>query len=280
MLRRPISAIRTVLICLLFPAFAALPVPAAFAATGGWTSTSVRGVVVYLLDGKWQEVDRGQQINEATLRTLRGGRLSLESQSITLNVGPNSALQIGTKGGTSNVVQQYEGSVDVAIASGAAPFTVRAGSVTLTKITGELSISMTDNATSLVIKTGTVAVASAGGHRASLGPGVYQTDASGVLASQSDAVAAEDVPAATDVVPRGAINANANANSNAGGNGGSNAGGGGNAGGNGNGGGSGGGGGNGGGGGSGNGGGNGSGGGSGSGGGNGDGGGNGNGKNK
>ena len=199
-----------------------LAIPPAFAAATTWTSTSVRGVVVYLLDGKWQEVDGGQQLVEATLRTLRSGRLSLEGERTVLSIGPNSALQVGSKGST-NIVQQYEGSVDVVVSPGpAAPLTVRAGTVTLTRITGQLSISMTDKSTSLTVTSGTVAVASAGGHRDMLGPGVYLTDTSGVLVSQTDAVAAEDAPATTSTKAKGNVNPNSNENastSNAGGNG-------------------------------------------------------------
>ncbi len=213
---------------LMFVAVLALMAPAqASAAT--WTSTSVRGVVVYLLDGKWQELGRGQQLTEATLRTLRSGRLNLATDSVTLDVGPNSALQLGAAGGPSNLVQQYEGSLAIAVVAGqSAPLTLKAGTVTLTKITGELSISMTDDATSVSIKSGTVAVASAGGKREQLGPGVYELDTTGVLVGESSSTTTDEVTPAK--VVKSSDNANPNSttnngvanganNSNAGGNG-------------------------------------------------------------
>ena len=217
-------------VSLLFLCLLALAAPAqASAAT--WTSTSVRGVAFYLLDGKWQELDRDQQFTEASLRTLRGGHVNLSTDTATLDVGPNSAIQLATRG-SSNIVQQYEGVLGVAVISGQSPgLTVRAGAMTLTRITGELLISMADKATSVSIKSGTVSVASADGKREQLGPGVYQVDTGGAVVVASQTV---DGAVVTDVPPaKVKANENANPNSttnNAGGNGNGN----GNAGGNGN----------------------------------------------
>ena len=86
----------------------------ALAAAAGWTPTSIRGVVVYLLDGKWEEVTRGQALTQATLRTLRSGSLSLSGPNVILEVGPNSALQLAMRpDGSAGTIEQYLGTINV-----------------------------------------------------------------------------------------------------------------------------------------------------------------------
>jgi hypothetical protein len=134
-------------------------VATAFADTGTWMPTSVRGVVVYLLDGKWQEVVRGQGLSQAKLRTLRSGRLSLAGPNVILDVGPNSALQLAVEAdGSGATVEQYLGSINVTAQRATGGLMVRAGKLTLTAITGELSVLVAGNGASIVIQSGTAAL--------------------------------------------------------------------------------------------------------------------------
>jgi hypothetical protein len=199
----------------------------ALAAEYRWTPTSVRGVVVYLLDGKWAEVTRGQELGQATLRTLRSGRLRLAGPGVTLEVGPNSALQFVTKpDGSAGTIQQYLGSINVAATQNGAGLTVQTGKVTLSSITGELTVLVADTGTSIVVESGTAAVTSIGGHRLVLETGTYSADPTGMVVEQSSGAAAATMGAAAAMgSPNGAANANAdgaanaNANSAANGNG-------------------------------------------------------------
>jgi hypothetical protein len=159
---------------------------AALAASGAWTPTSVHGVVVYLLDGRWQEVTLGQGLAQAKLRTLRSGRLSMSGPSVTLDVGPDSALQVAMKAdGSGGTVEQYLGSISVSAQNANGGLTVRAGKVTLTGITGALVVLVASSGTSITVESGTAAVTGAGGKKQVLDAGTYSADASGLLTEQS-----------------------------------------------------------------------------------------------
>jgi hypothetical protein len=201
----------------------------ALAAEYRWTPTSVRGVVVYLLDGKWAEVTRGQELGQATLRTLRSGRLRLAGPGVTLEVGPNSALQFVTKPDVSDgTIQQYLGSINVAATQNGAGLTVQTGKVTLSSITGELTVLVADTGTSIVVERGTAAVTSIGGHRLVLETGTYSADPTGTVVEQSSGAAAATMGAAAAATtgaaasmgsPNGAANVNADGAANANANG-------------------------------------------------------------
>lgn len=202
----------------------------AVAAAGAWTPTSVRGVVVYLLDGRWEEVTRGQELSRATLRTLRSGRISLAGPNVTLDVGPNSALEVDMKpDGSAGTIEQYLGSISVATQQVNAGLTVRAGKLTLSSITGELTVQVADTGTSIIVESGTASVTSPTGKKLVLDTGSYSADAAGLVVEQSPSDAASALPAADEVAAastgpaaapgRGAANANGAGSNSAGGNG-------------------------------------------------------------
>lgn len=196
---------------------------AASAAATIWTPTSVKGIVVYLLDGKWEELSRGQALSQATLRTLRSGRLSLAGPNVILDVGPNSALQVAVKpDGSAGTIEQYLGSIKVATQQSDAGLTVRAGKVILSNITGELSLLVADTGTSIVIASGTAAVTSGGGKKLVLAAGSYSADATGLIVVQEGAGTSVQTAEQTESVgatEAAANSAAANGAANIGGNG-------------------------------------------------------------
>ncbi|HEY0919296.1 MAG TPA: hypothetical protein VGD93_08790, partial [Devosia sp.] len=87
------------------------------ARAAGWTASDVRGTVVKLVRGEWQECERGAKVaEEATLRTLRG-RLVLEHDLGKISLGGGTTIQLGGNGGGTTVVQ-YSGTVVVEAGGG------------------------------------------------------------------------------------------------------------------------------------------------------------------
>ena len=201
------------------------------AAATAWTPTSIRGVVLYLLDGKWEEVTLGQPLTQAKLRTLRSGRLSITGPSVILDVGPNSALQVALRtDGSAGSIDQYLGSIKIAALKTNGGLTVHAGTVTLTSITGELSVLVADGATSIVVESGTAAISGPNGKK-TIDTGSYSADASGIVVEQLGTTITSSVANAAPETSNAGGNGTANAAGN--GNGGGGNGGGGNNGGNG-----------------------------------------------
>jgi hypothetical protein len=203
----------------------------ALASEGPWQFSSVRGLVVYLQDGKWQELDPDQPLGTTTLRTLRSGRVSLEGQNVRIDMGPDAALKFTSlSDGSAASIDQYEGSISVSAprGGGTAPVVIRAGKITLSRITGGVDVSVADSVVSVIVKSGSVSAVSAGGKTVQLAAGDYETDSTGVLlasASQSreSTAAADDQTdsANTTTPPVGPGNNNGNgpSSNNSGGNG-------------------------------------------------------------
>ena len=207
------------------------------AAATAWTPTSIRGVVLYLLDGKWEEVTLGQPLTQAKLRTLRSGRLSITGPSVVLDVGPNSALQVALRtDGSAGSIDQYLGSIKIAALKTNGGLTVHAGTVTLTSITGELSVLVADGATSIVVESGTAAISGPNGKK-TIDTGSYSADASGIVVEQLGTTITSSVanaaPETSNAGGNATPNAAGNGNSGGGNNGGNGGGGSGNNGGNG-----------------------------------------------
>jgi hypothetical protein len=200
------------------------------AAATAWTPTSIRGVVLYLLDGKWEEVTLGQPLTQAKLRTLRSGRLSITGPSVILDVGPNSALQVALRtDGSAGSIDQYLGSIKIAALKTNGGLTVHAGTVTLTSITGELSVLVADGATSIVVESGTAAISGPNGKK-TIDTGTYSADASGIVVEQlgttTTSAVANAAPETSNAGGNGTANAAGNGNSGGGNSGGGNGGGG------------------------------------------------------
>ena len=87
----------------------------AFAAVfDDWTAVSVRGTVVYLVGDHWEELARGGIIAAGQpVRTLQSGRLQLQRQDAIISLGPNTAVEIDSRGPEATTVRQYSGSVIV-----------------------------------------------------------------------------------------------------------------------------------------------------------------------
>jgi hypothetical protein len=204
-------------------AFAGAP---ALASTMPWQLSSVRGLVVYLQDGKWQELDPSQSLGSKTLRTLRSGHVSVESKNLKIDVGPNSALKFSpSPDGASASIDQYEGSVSVSMEQEniPAPLVLRVGKITLSRIAGDIEVSVADKAVSVVVKSGSVSAALFGAKPVQLVAGDYETDATGAAliadTSNGDAVATQDTAGATGLSNDSGPGPVGKGNSNSGGNG-------------------------------------------------------------
>jgi hypothetical protein len=86
----------------------------AFADT--WTVTRLRGQVVQFVDGTWQPLTRdGSVPNDRVVKTLGNGRLSLVRGDETIELGPNTQIQIHDKSGAKpfTTVRQFFGTVSI-----------------------------------------------------------------------------------------------------------------------------------------------------------------------
>jgi hypothetical protein len=81
-----------------------------------WTADKLRGQVLQLIDGNWQPLNRGMVVPDSrSIRTLANGRVTLSRGNETLDIGPDTQIQIYDKGGRKpfTTVKQSFGSVSV-----------------------------------------------------------------------------------------------------------------------------------------------------------------------
>jgi hypothetical protein len=81
-----------------------------------WTADKLRGAVLQLVDGQWQKLQRGMVVPDTrVIRTLGMGFVSLTRGGETIELGPNTQIQIFDKAGRKpfTTVQQSFGTVSV-----------------------------------------------------------------------------------------------------------------------------------------------------------------------
>lgn len=86
------------------------------ASADDWTADKLRGQVLQLIDNQWQPLSRGMVVPDSrVIRTLGSGRVTFTRGNETVDVGPDTQIQIYDKGGRKpfTTVKQYFGSVSV-----------------------------------------------------------------------------------------------------------------------------------------------------------------------
>ena len=81
-----------------------------------WTADKLRGPVLQLVDGQWQKLDRGMVVPDTrVIRTLGMGYVTFTRGGETIDLGPNTQIQIYDKGGRKpfTTVQQSFGTVSI-----------------------------------------------------------------------------------------------------------------------------------------------------------------------
>jgi hypothetical protein len=81
-----------------------------------WLAGKLRGSVVQLVDGQWQTLKRGMIVpDDRVVRTMAAGYVTFTRGAETLDLGPNTQIQIFDKGGKKpfTTVKEYFGSVAV-----------------------------------------------------------------------------------------------------------------------------------------------------------------------
>ncbi|HZY49764.1 MAG TPA: FecR domain-containing protein [Devosia sp.] len=81
-----------------------------------WTADKLRGQVLQLIDNQWQPLSRGMIVPDSrVIRTLHSGRVTLVRGNETVDVGPDTQIQIYDKAGRKpfTTVKEYFGSVGV-----------------------------------------------------------------------------------------------------------------------------------------------------------------------
>jgi hypothetical protein len=81
-----------------------------------WTAQQLRGQVLQLVAKQWQPLNRGDVVpDDRVIRTLGFGRVTFTRGGETIELGPNTQIQIHDRGGSKpfTTVTQYFGSVGV-----------------------------------------------------------------------------------------------------------------------------------------------------------------------
>jgi len=81
-----------------------------------WLAGKLRGPVMQMVDGQWQPLTRGMVVpDDRIVRTMAAGYVTLTRGAETLDLGPNTQIQILDKAGKKpfTTVKQYFGSVSV-----------------------------------------------------------------------------------------------------------------------------------------------------------------------
>jgi hypothetical protein len=159
-----------------------------FAAELPWVSTAVRGTVIYLAGDKWEEVSRDQDLTTASIRTLRSGHLSAAASGLVLEIGPSTVLELGSsKAAGGSQVRHYIGTLTISgLADTPADVVLQAGRVVVTSIQGEVQVTVTSDATTLAVHSGSILVRGTGGALSVMTAGTYVTTEAGVLVAMAD----------------------------------------------------------------------------------------------
>jgi len=99
-----------------FGVVAALALLPALAFGDDWTADKLRGSVLQLVDGQWQPLGRGMIVPDTrVIRTTAAGHVTFTRGGETVELGPNTQIQIYDKGGKKpfTTVKQYFGTVSV-----------------------------------------------------------------------------------------------------------------------------------------------------------------------
>lgn len=80
-----------------------------------WVATKLRGTVLQLVDGEWVKLKRGDVVpDDRVIRTLRTGNVQFKRDRETIDLGPQTQVQIFDKSGKRfTTVKQYFGAVTV-----------------------------------------------------------------------------------------------------------------------------------------------------------------------
>src|SRR5512141_346328 len=95
---------------------AALILLPALALADDWMADKLRGPVVQYIDGQWQPLTRGMVVPDSRIvRTLATGHVTFTRGEETVELGPNTQIQIFDKAGKKpfTTVKQYFGTVAV-----------------------------------------------------------------------------------------------------------------------------------------------------------------------
>jgi hypothetical protein len=81
-----------------------------------WTAVKLRGIVLGLYDGEWVKLQRGAVVpDETPIRTMRSGRVTFERDAESIDLGPDTLIQIFDRAGRTKhtTVKQHFGQVAV-----------------------------------------------------------------------------------------------------------------------------------------------------------------------
>jgi hypothetical protein len=186
----------------------------AAASDASLVSADVRGMVVRLVGDHWEEVGSGQDLAGATLKTMRSGRLTIESGgALTIEVEPNATIAFRESTGGTTVLFQYRGALTLSDDKGAGPrVALRAGNLTLTGLTGEVEVRVDRGSVELSVKGGT-AMVMAGGTPALVKAGTYLVADNGSLSLAPGVGAIEK--STTAATPTGTVGTHGGGNGNA-----------------------------------------------------------------
>jgi ferric-dicitrate binding protein FerR (iron transport regulator) len=94
---------------------ALMVLPTTGALADDWTAVRLRGVVLEFVHGDWQRLERGDVIPDSRSIRTANGRVTLVRGAETVELGPNTQIQIFDRGGRRpfTTVREHFGSVSV-----------------------------------------------------------------------------------------------------------------------------------------------------------------------
>lgn len=128
------------------------------AATDGWIAVQVRGTVVRLIGGHWEELARGGALAaDEVVRTLHSGRLVLQRSGGTVRLAGETAIRVSGRGSDDVAVRQYSGSLVVEPAPGQT-ITVETPMLAVVARDGVAQVVFDGNAVSVSVSSGNASV--------------------------------------------------------------------------------------------------------------------------
>ena len=65
-----------------------------------WVATKLRGIVLQLVDGDWVKLERGAVVpDDRAIRTMRSGSVQFMRDAETIDLGPETQVQIFDRAG-------------------------------------------------------------------------------------------------------------------------------------------------------------------------------------
>jgi hypothetical protein len=136
-----------------------------------WRVEAVEGTALALVGDQWEELSVGRPVERSlVMRTLRSGRVKIQTVGVTIGFGGNTAAELRFSSGGVRVLP-YSGSVVVQISGQGTEVVVATPELSVSAKTGAFSVALTRNRAEVAVQSGRVIATDAQGNEATLEKG-------------------------------------------------------------------------------------------------------------